>query len=257
MFWKKKARSGGETVALPWEGDVDAEITANLAIGNLRNALMQWLTSERGVHAETLMVSIGAIAGFAAQNAAWQRFSNAGRAAPDGAMATAQAGGETYYFGDFINDYLAGDSGYKPALWGFVAPAAVQAGVPANELPDLLEMFRHVSGTIGTSQFGIPRSPDDHPTHLAPRKALELFWPHARFILSRTDGPGPAAGRSVAPEHWPAVCGFVAFQFITMAKDTLDPRLCVRLVMESAIAMSKVDPKSIPQTLPETPAVPA
>src|ERR1043165_8205749 len=55
-----------EAVQYPWEGTGD-EIVVNLAIGSLRDSLMQWLTSERGVHAETLLVSIGAIAGFAAQ----------------------------------------------------------------------------------------------------------------------------------------------------------------------------------------------
>ena len=44
--------------------------------------------------------------------------------------------------------------------------------------------------------------------------------------------------------HW------LAQQFIRMAKDTLDPRLAFSLVMEPAIMMSKVDPKSIPQTRP-------
>jgi hypothetical protein len=43
----------------------------------------------------------------------------------------------------------------------------------------------------------------------------------------------------------------VAQQFVTMTKDTLDPRIGLALLMESAIAMSKVDPKTVPQTVPE------
>jgi hypothetical protein len=35
-----------------------------------------------------------------------------------------------------------------------------------------------------------------------------------------------------------------------MAKDTLEPRVALSLVMESAIVMSKVDPQAIPQTRP-------
>src|ERR1043165_4439944 len=61
-----------ETVRYPWSG-TDDEIVVNLAIGSLRDSLMKWLTSERGVHAETLLVSIGAIAGFAAETAALDR----------------------------------------------------------------------------------------------------------------------------------------------------------------------------------------
>src|SRR5882724_1435219 len=61
-----------ETVQYPWAG-TDDEIVVNLAIGSLRDSLMMWLTSERRVHAETLLVSIGAIAGFAAQAAVNER----------------------------------------------------------------------------------------------------------------------------------------------------------------------------------------
>jgi hypothetical protein len=55
-----------------------------------------------------------------------------------------------------------------------------------------------------------------------------------RFILSRTDAPGPASGNSVAPEHWPIVIGLVARQFVLMAKDTLDPRISLRLIIASS-----------------------
>ncbi len=45
----------------------------------------------------------------------------------------------------------------------------------------------------------------------------------------------------------------VARQFILMSKDALDPRLGLALLMESAITMSKVDPKTVPQTVPDKP----
>jgi hypothetical protein len=89
---------------------------------------------------------------------------------------------------------------------------------------------------------------------LSPRQALDLFWPRAKFIFSRTDGQGgveTAKGRSVPPEYWPMGTALIAQQFVTMAKDTLDPRIGVALLMESAIVMSKVDPKTVPQTVPE------
>jgi hypothetical protein len=37
-----------------------------------------------------------------------------------------------------------------------------------------------------------------------------------------------------------------------MAKDTLDPKLAVALIMEAAIVASKIDPKTVPQSAPET-----
>src|SRR5690348_5312014 len=61
-----------ESVGYPWAGTGD-EIAVNLAIGSLRDSLIKWLTTERGVHAETLIVATGAIAGFAAINAVRER----------------------------------------------------------------------------------------------------------------------------------------------------------------------------------------
>src|SRR5689334_20578426 len=61
-----------QSVGYPWAGTGD-EIVVNLAIGSLRDSLIKWLTTERGVHAETLLVATGAIAGFAALSAARER----------------------------------------------------------------------------------------------------------------------------------------------------------------------------------------
>jgi hypothetical protein len=43
---------------------------------------------------------------------------------------------------------------------------------------------------------------------------------------------------------------FSAAGFISLAKGTLEARLSLSLVMESAIAMSKIDPKTVPRTRP-------
>ncbi|HEY3680885.1 MAG TPA: hypothetical protein VGL45_19385 [Bradyrhizobium sp.] len=47
---------------LPWK-DSDDEVVVNVAIGSLRESLLAWLKTERGVHIETLLCSIGALAG--------------------------------------------------------------------------------------------------------------------------------------------------------------------------------------------------
>jgi len=85
-----------------------------------------------------------------------------------------------------------------------------------------------------------------------PRQALHTFWPHVKFIFERTDGQGidGIKGQSVRPEYWPLVTALVARQFLLMTRDTLDPRAGVGMIMESAIVMSKVDPKTVPQTEP-------
>jgi hypothetical protein len=135
-----EGKRGGEmTVAaldLPW--DPDDAIIPNLTIGSVGHSLLKWLTGERGVHAETLLVSVGALAGFAAQNAAFRSFGPPGTPLPNGAIVMYEAGGEHYYFGDRINGYLVQQSGqYAYPLWGFIAAAALEAGMPEPDMPDV------------------------------------------------------------------------------------------------------------------------
>jgi hypothetical protein len=205
---------------------------------------------------------IGAIAGFAAQNAARASLEPPGTPIPRDAFVTVEAGGERYYFGDRINGHLIRQSGQsKFPLWGYIAAAALQAGMAQKDMPDTDDMFRHIARSIGTPEFGIPRAPKEHPQYLTPRKALEAFWPGAKELLSNANGMlvrsksgRPLSGLDdlvslgVAVEHWPLVTALVARQYILMAKDTLAPRIALSLMMESAIAMSKVDPKTIPET---------
>ncbi len=70
-------------------------------------------------------------------------------------------------------------------------------------------------------------------------------------MLTRKDGPGTAKGRHVPPHYWPLVIDLVARQCVLMSKSGARPedRLS-RSLMESAIAMSKVDPKTVPQVMP-------
>ena len=258
------------TVQFPWKG-TDDEIVVNLAIGSLRDSLLQWLTTERGVHAETLLVSIGAIAGFAAQCAVSERIRQrivpgADKDMPGGELAkllhdrglavqVTVKSGETYYFGDLINGYLVQQTTtVNHSLFAILAGAAIEMGVKPDELPDTIAMFRHASQTIGTPEYGILHPPNNLAPQLTPREALERFWPRVKFIFERTDGQGvvtPAKGRNVRVEYWPLITALVARQFLLFAKDTIDPRVSVALIIESAIVMSKVDPKTVPRSLPE------
>jgi hypothetical protein len=256
--------------AFPWKG-TDDEAPVNLAIGSLGNSLLAWLKTERGgVHMETLLCSIGALAGFAAQTAAFHRVEKRDFPGADPQMATAAMAehlrkanlmvvantksGESFYFGDLINGYIVPQPTNDYALWNFVAAAAIEAGLAAAELPDYRIMFQFAAQSVGTPEFGVPRVAKEHQPQLAPRAALNLFWPRARFILTREDGPGPAHGRHVPPRYWPLVIDLVARQCLLMSKGTLDLKVGVALLMESAIAMSKIDPKTVPQVMPAPPA---
>jgi len=121
-------------------------------------------------------------------------------------------------------------------------------------------MFDQISKSVGTADFGLPRTVKSPPFHRMPRQAMEELWPRAKTLLSNADVvlvrglsglESDPEGRTSVPEtHRPLVVARVAQQFIVMAKDALDPRLMLSLMMESVIALSKVDPQTIPQTPP-------
>ena len=71
----------------------------------MRDSILRWLTGSHGVHAETLMVVIGALAGFTAQNAAFRSI-GAGHAVERRDLC-GRGRRPTLLFGDRINGYLA------------------------------------------------------------------------------------------------------------------------------------------------------
>ena len=74
------ASASATGVILPWKNKTAAEeVAGNCATGNLRETLLGAIKDERGVHAETLMVVIGAIAGYAAAHSLWETMIRPGR----------------------------------------------------------------------------------------------------------------------------------------------------------------------------------
>jgi hypothetical protein len=240
----------------PWGPGDDA--AANQAIGSLRNFLLSALKTERGIQAETLLVAAGALTGYATIHAVFEAYLKRGRAQVGDAEAASTGkaivevkgkDGQTYYFGDLINSFLAASAGpvSRPFfVWGYLAGVAINAGVPPAELPDLNEMFKHAASTVGTPEFGVPRMPANLKPMLTPRQAVDRLWPAVRTALARIDGPG-AQGRAIDVEHWPIICAIATQQLIGQTKGVMDMKVALRLVMESAIAMSKIDPRSVRQ----------
>jgi hypothetical protein len=240
----------------PWGAEDD--IAANQAVGGLRNFLLGAVRTERGIQAETLLVAAGALTGYAVIHAVFEAYLKRGRAQVGDAQAASTGkaivevkgkDGQTYFCGDLINSFLAASAG--PAsrpffVWGYLAGVAINSGVPAAELPDLNEMFRHSASTVGTAEFGIPRAPANLKPMLTPRQAVDRLWPAVRTGLARIEGPGTGS-RGIDVEHWPIICAIVAQQLIGQTKGVIDVKVALRLVMESAIAMSKIDPRSVSQ----------
>jgi hypothetical protein len=236
---------------LPWMPQ--SEIRGNLAVGNLHENMLRFLAVERGVHAATLLAAMGALAGFAAQNAALNRAAAAtasdGQVPLDGLVLVGGTSDERCLAGNWIDVQLFNEPGSVLPVWGFLAGAAVQAGAPLQELADPREIARHVATTIGGADYGTLRAPAGHRPVLPPNELLRRSWPLACQIFAH---PLPAdmseAGRDEPPldeAHWPIIVAIATSQFIPMTKDTLDPRIAFALALESAVISSKVDPERI------------
>src|SRR5215831_9759800 len=62
---------------LPWEPD--GKVAAGFAVQNLQLLLLNAAKDQRGVHVETLMTIVGALAGFSAQHAVWETVVKTGK----------------------------------------------------------------------------------------------------------------------------------------------------------------------------------
>jgi hypothetical protein len=230
----------------PWQPD--STKTALRAIGDLGVGLMRDLKTQRGIHTETLMTVVGALAGFAAQNAALTSITANMPSIKPRSLAIAQpkAGG-IFLFGDAINAFLFPESGSVLPLAALVGGAALSAGAKQDELPNLGEIAAHIASVVGTPEFGKLRAPPGVAPQLEPLAALLKFWPQTLAILAR-----PPIKRLFRHQeaplqeiHWPIILGLVASQFIKMSQNALHARISAALVMESAVITSKIDPERI------------
>lgn len=185
---------------------------------------------------ETILTAVGALAGFAAQHGIWEAVVKPGKMALQQAFVIVETrSGETYFFGDFLNNILATQKPQYLSVWKIVSATAKAMG--ATELPDIVPMFKYCAETVGSPQFGFPNLPDGCTPSMLPRDALTRFWPQVLKMLRVGSDPLTCA----------VDVATAAEQLMLSMKDEIDPALAARIVMESAIPMSKVDPLTVPK----------
>jgi len=218
-----------------------------VGIDDLSNALLAWLSHElhngRETQQEAVLCALGALAGYAAQQAIREALVKTGKLALDQAFVVIETrSGEVFFFGDLLNAVIVskdgGQSGARDkghaSIWKIVSGGGYEAG--AINLPDITDIIKHCAATVGSQEFGIPRLPDAHMPAILPREAVSRFWPAARRGLSVAE-----------PMSWPLHFAMAAHTLIVALKDTLRPDIAVQIVMEAAVPMSKIDPVSLPK----------
>ena len=185
----------------------------------------------KGVHVGSLLTILGSLAGYSCQMVA--RI-NLGELAKENKVTDVDlvhvaetADGKKFYFGDSINKSLAED---KYSIWSMAAGAAQHNG--CKELPDIHEIFKHVTSTLGSEQFGIPRVPDEQKAFDTPANIVLTTWPEMQPILKEFCDK---------PAEWPMIFAAAIQEIIDMSKNIIDPKIALTVVMECAIPMSKID----------------
>jgi hypothetical protein len=188
------------------------------------------------IHAETLLTELGALAGFSAQIAIRKSVIEPQKLDPAMVLVeVATKNNEVYYFSDLLNWMLFENMDKPPySVWAYVS-----AAVPQDNhflLPDMAEIVSNAARTIGTPRFGVPRLPRQNMPLKMPRAALEAHW---RVVNDEFT----SSGRD--PAEWPYDFAAAAQWQIATGRDTLALPLAAQIVMEAAIPMSKVDPRTV------------
>lgn len=205
----------------------DPFVGAKLGGKEVFQRVLQVLRDERGVHMDSLLCALGALAGYACQASLRAQSLANGQQETSPFVVIETNDGKKYFFGDQLNHPLA-ESEYS--IWSLAGGAAKQHG--AQQLPDIGKIFEHVTQSIGSDNFGIPRLPAGHNTSATPLDYLKAMWPHLLPIVKQF---------CATPAEWPILFGVSIQEAIASAKEVVSPDVAALIVMESAIPMSKVN----------------
>lgn len=205
----------------------DPLVGAKLGSKEVSQRLIDAMKNERGVHVESLLCALGALAGYSCQANLRAQALLKGLSETTAFTVVDAADGRKYFFGDPLNQALA-ESQYS--VWSLAAASAQHNG--CSSLPDIAEIFGHVSKTVGSAEFGIPRIPDGHQPGDSPINYVRNLWPNLLPTLKQF---------CQKPSEWPILFGLAVQEVMNMSKGVIAPDLALKIVMESAIPMSKVD----------------
>ena len=188
----------------------------------------------RGQGWETILSAAGALAGFAAQQALWEGLVRPGKASAEQLfMRVTTKSGETFFFGDLLNKVLASMTPGELSVWRLVAAGAALSGA---KVPSLQPLFERATETAGTLEFGTPAYLTKLQLKEPPWQALR-HWPRIKTILV-------TAGKE--PLHWPLEIAAAAQKLIEERDQEMAADIAALIVMEAAIPMSKIDPRTVP-----------
>lgn len=188
--------------------------------------LLAHLGTERGVHAETLMATVGTLMGLSSQASLWAE-AEEGRQSVMAGLHLVRCRDDTCY--------LVGDPLNRRLMEGFDSPgellreAARQEG--CEEPPAGEDLLLDGIQRLCTPAFGKPEVPAEHaPQALTAAEQKEL-WLLVQPLC---------VGCCPDPREWPLLFGLLAARALRLVTPHLAPALAFRLAMDSAIDAARI-----------------
>ena len=105
------------------------------------------------IHPQSLICAVGALAGYSCQKDVRVMFMKKNGLSEDKVFTImTDKQGRKFYFGNLINEPLVNE---KYSVWSMIGGAVKQKG---GKLPDVNDIFRYISYTVGGENFGKPRA---------------------------------------------------------------------------------------------------
>ena len=194
-----------------------------------------------------------AIAGLTAQISLFADHDRVHKASTAGQVLEAMTkDGRAFLYGDAINEMLFTNdiAVARSRVWNCLVAAALSVGMSRETIPDLNEMFRHVTASLGGEREGYPSTPADHQPLMSAHELLRLVTPVSFACLTGEIDPITKKNNFRAAEpSWVAITAQFAGNQLAAATQVLTPQLCITIAMESAIYASKLrgDPDLVPK----------
>lgn len=193
----------------------------------LLGRLMAAMKEDRGVHIDSLLAALAALAGHACQASVREELVEQRGFDERQVFVVLQApDGRLRYRGELIDDALFD---HRHSVWRLVGTRARQLG--AEDLPDLRELRAHVGARLLDPDFGLPRWPRGSGAASSPEAYLREHWAAFHALAS--------AG-CAAPRQWPIACGLAIVEVMTHGTRAIPPEAALKLVMECALPMSRI-----------------
>lgn len=232
--------------SFPWAGQAD-ETACNYAFGMLIRNLPSRVMLENKLHAPTLMAAIGAVAGVAAQVSLLSDIEKMKAATEAKKLLEVKLkDGRTLMYGDALNDMLYSARDVKLArsrVWNMMVSAALSKGLARDQLPNVPDMFKHVSESFGTDKEGRPSTPANAQPIGSVRDLLGVVGPISFASLAGEIQPTTQVGGEqlrANRKSWVAITAQAAGNLLLTASQVMPPALCLTIAMESAIYASKL-----------------